>query len=104
MDRRCDRGAGGRVAGSAWQSTQRLCGSASSCASSPDTRSSTPAWPSRLTRKSHTAVHNALNRLEHAGILQPLNKRWGRAWEAGELLELVADVERRVSSASGASE
>ena len=52
-----------------------------------------------LTRKSHTAVHNALNQLEGAGILQPLNeKKWGRAWEAGELLQLVADFEKRVST------
>lgn len=52
-----------------------------------------------LTRKSHTAVHNALNQLEDAGILQPLNeKKWGRAWEAGELLQLVADFEKRVST------
>ena len=44
-----------------------------------------------LTGKSHTAVHKALNQLERAGILQPLSEnRWGRAWEAGEVLELVA--------------
>ncbi len=53
-----------------------------------------------LTRKSHTAVHKALSQLEDAGILQPLNeKRWGRAWEAGELVQLVGDFERRVSGA-----
>ena len=55
-----------------------------------------------LTGKSHTAVHNALNQLEAADILQPLNERkWGRAWEAGELLDLVAAFEKRVSTPRG---
>lgn len=65
-----------------------------------------PAYPvidagvaEALTGKSHTAVHNALNQLEAAGVLQPLNeKKWGRAWEAGELLELVTAFEERVST------
>lgn len=53
-----------------------------------------------LTGKSHTAVHNALNQMEDADILKPLTEtRWGRAWEAGELVQLAADFEKRVSSA-----
>jgi len=48
----------------------------------------------RLTGKSHVAVGNALRQLEQAGILQPLNeKRWGRAWECGELLGLATAFE-----------
>ena len=65
-----------------------------------------PAYPvidagvaEAVTGKSHTAVHSALNQMESAGILQPLNeKKWGRAWEAGELLQLVTDFEERVST------
>ena len=54
----------------------------------------------RLTGKSHVAVGNALRQLEEAGILQRLNeKKWGRLWECGELLELVSEFEERVSSA-----
>ncbi len=50
-----------------------------------------------LTGKSHTAVNNALNRLEAAEILQPLNeKRWARSWEARELLDLASAFEGRV--------
>lgn len=53
----------------------------------------------RLTGKSHTAAHNALNRLEAAGVLRPLEeRRWGRTWEAAELLRLVGEFELRVSS------
>jgi Fic family protein len=52
-----------------------------------------------LTGKSHVAVGNALNQLEDAGILQRLNERkWGRLWECGELLQLVSDFEERVST------
>jgi hypothetical protein len=44
-------------------------------------------------------VHSALNQMESAGILQPLSeKKWGRAWEAGELLQLVTDFEERAST------
>jgi Fic family protein len=51
-----------------------------------------------LTGKSHTAVNNALGQLERAGVLQRLSeKRSGRAWEAGELLELLAGFHERVS-------
>ncbi len=50
-----------------------------------------------LTGKSHTAVNNALNQLEAAGILQPLNeRRWGRSWEAREQLDLATAFEERV--------
>jgi len=53
----------------------------------------------QLTGKSHVAVGNALRQLEEAGILQRLNeKKWGRLWECGELLELVSDFEERVST------
>ena len=55
----------------------------------------------RLTGKSHTAAHNALNRLEAAGVLRPLDdRRWARTWEAVGLLRLVGDFERRVASAA----
>lgn len=53
----------------------------------------------RLTGKSHVAVGNALRQLEGAGILQPMNeKKWGRAWECGELLDLVTAFERGISA------
>jgi Fic family protein len=52
----------------------------------------------KLTGKSHVAVGSALKQLEGAGIIAPLNvKRWGRAWECGELLDLVGKFERAVS-------
>jgi Fic family protein len=52
----------------------------------------------RLTGKSHVAVGNAIRKLEEAEILIPLNERkWGRAWECDELLELVDDFERSLS-------
>jgi Fic family protein len=52
----------------------------------------------RLSGKSHVAVQNALNQLERAGILQRLNERkWGRVWECGELLQLVEDFEEAVA-------
>lgn len=36
------------------------------------------------------AVNNALRRLEEANVVRRLNERkWGRAWECTELLELV---------------
>jgi Fic family protein len=53
----------------------------------------------QLTGKSHVAVGNALHQLESAGILQRLNeKKWGRVWECGELLDLVAEFEQDVST------
>ena len=53
----------------------------------------------RLTGKSHTAAHNALNRLEAAGVLRPIDdRRWGRTWEAAQLLELLARFEAGGSS------
>ncbi len=66
-----------------------------------------PAYPvidagvaEAITGKSHTAANNALNQMEAAGILKPLNERkWGRAWEAGELLELVGEYEQRLVTA-----
>ena len=68
--------------------------------------SSLPAQPvvdvavgQQLTGKSHVAVGAALRRLADAGIITPLNaKRWGRAWECGELLDLVEEFERDVST------
>jgi hypothetical protein len=45
------------------------------------------------------AVGNALQQLENAGILQRLNeKKWGSAWECDELLELVGDFEKSMST------
>jgi len=53
----------------------------------------------RLTGKSHVAVGNAIAQLERAGILRKLNERkWGRVWECGELLMLVEDFEKSVST------
>lgn len=53
----------------------------------------------RLIGRSHVAVNNALQQLEEAGILKRLNERkWGRVWECDELLDLVEDFERSVSS------
>jgi Fic family protein len=54
----------------------------------------------RLTGKSHVAVGNAINQLEERGVLVRLNeRRWGRAWECDELLELVDAFEKSVSAA-----
>jgi len=53
----------------------------------------------RLAGRSHVAVNNALRRLEDAGIVRRLNERkWGRAWECTELLELVEAFEESVAS------
>ncbi len=53
----------------------------------------------RLTGKSHVAVGKAVAQLEQAGVLQRLSERkWGRVWECGELLALVEDFERSVST------
>jgi Fic family protein len=53
----------------------------------------------RLTGKSHVAVGKAIAQLEQAGVLQRLNERkWGRVWECGELLTLVEDFEKTVST------
>jgi hypothetical protein len=53
----------------------------------------------RLTGKSHVAVGGAIKQLVDAEILVPLNERkWGRAWECDELLELVDDFERGLAS------
>jgi Fic family protein len=53
----------------------------------------------QLTGKSHVAVGNAIAQLEEAGILKRLNERkWGRAWECGELLALVESFEKSVST------
>jgi len=51
----------------------------------------------RLTDRSHVAVNAALRRLEEAGVVRRLNERkWGRAWECTELLELVEAFEQSV--------
>jgi Fic family protein len=53
----------------------------------------------RLTGKSHVSVGKAIAQLEDAGVLERLNERkWGRVWECGELLTLVEDFEKSVSS------
>jgi Fic family protein len=57
------------------------------------------AGAGRLVDRSHVAVNNALRQLEEAGILKRLNKRkWGRVWECEELLDLVEDFERSVTT------
>ena len=54
---------------------------------------------SRLADRSGEAVRNALLQLEDVGILHPLNERkWGRAWECSELLELIEEFEESVST------
>ncbi len=68
--------------------------------------SSLPAQPvidvaagQELTGKSHVAVQNALQQLEDTGVLQRLSERkWGRVWECGELLSLVEEFEKTVST------
>jgi Fic family protein len=53
----------------------------------------------RLTDRSHVAVGNALQQLQEHGVIQKLNeRRWGRLWECGELLELLGRVEKRLST------
>ena len=53
----------------------------------------------QLTGKSHVAVGNAITQLEEAGILKKLNERkWGRVWECGELLALIENFEKSVST------
>jgi Fic family protein len=53
----------------------------------------------QLTGKSHVAIGGAIAQLEEAGILTKLNERkWGRVWECGELLTLVDDFEKAVST------
>jgi Fic family protein len=54
-----------------------------------------------MTGRSHVAVNNALRQLADLDILRPLNERkWGRAWECDELLDLVEDFEKSVMSAA----
>jgi Fic family protein len=53
----------------------------------------------KATGKSHVAVGNAIAQLEHARILKPLGeRRWGRVWECDELLDLVTEFEKQVST------
>jgi Fic family protein len=53
----------------------------------------------RLTGKSHVAIGGAIAQLEEAGILTKLNERkWGRVWECGELLQLVDNFEKALST------
>jgi Fic family protein len=50
-----------------------------------------------LLKISPPAAGRALDQLEERGIIKRLNeKKWGRAWEASELLTLVQAFERRV--------
>ena len=52
-----------------------------------------------VTGKSHVTVGRAIAQLQGAGILRPLNeRRWGRAWECAELLQVVEDFERSVAA------
>jgi Fic family protein len=49
------------------------------------------------TGKSHVAVGAAIQSLEDAGVLQPIDdRRRGRAWECGELLDLLGSFEKRL--------
>jgi Fic family protein len=51
-----------------------------------------------LLKISAPAAGRALDQLEERGIIRRLNERkWGRAWEAPELLTLVQNFERRVA-------
>jgi Fic family protein len=51
----------------------------------------------KLTGKSHVTVNNGLLQMEEAGIVRRLNeKKWGRAWECDELLDLVEEFEESV--------
>jgi hypothetical protein len=53
-----------------------------------------------MTGRSHVAVNNALRQLQELGILRPLNERkWGRAWECDELLDLVEAFEESITVA-----
>ncbi len=55
------------------------------------------AGASRLIGRSGEAARNALVQMEAAGIVDPLNERkWGRAWECRELLELIEEFEQSV--------
>jgi Fic family protein len=59
------------------------------------------ATAQRMTGRSHVAVNNALRQLAEASILRPLNERkWGRAWECDELLDLVDDFEQSITAAA----
>jgi len=52
----------------------------------------------KLLKISPPAANRALQQLQERGIIKPLNERkWGRAWEASELLSLVEAFERRVA-------
>lgn len=57
----------------------------------------------QMTGRSHVAVNKALRQLEGLGILRPLNERkWGRAWECDEALDLVEDFEESVRTPASA--
>jgi Fic family protein len=52
-----------------------------------------------LLKISPPAANRALQQLQERSIIKPLNeKKWGRAWEAPELLSLVEAFERRVAA------
>ena len=52
----------------------------------------------KLLEISPPAANRALQQLQERSIITPLNeKKWGRAWEASELLSLVEAFERRVA-------
>lgn len=54
----------------------------------------TSAVAGAATGRAKAAVHNALEQLEAAGVLQPLTGgRRNRSWEAAGLLDLIADLE-----------
>lgn len=54
----------------------------------------------QLTGKSHVAVGNALRQLQEKDVIQQLSeRRWGRLWECGELLDLLGRTEKRLATA-----
>lgn len=57
----------------------------------------------QLTGRSHVAVGNALRQLQENGVIQKLNeRRWGRHWECGELLDLLGRTEKELSTGRNA--
>lgn len=53
-----------------------------------------------LTGRSHVAIQKALTKLEELGIVRRLNERkWGRAWECPELLDLIEVFEESAAEA-----
>ena len=57
----------------------------------------TAAIAGAVTGRAKAAIHNALDQLAEAGVLEPVaGGRRNRSWEAAGLLELIADLETGV--------